>query len=88
MLLLKLAHNLITSLNAYSITSSMLSNSICSLGAHPWQATVRVRGKDSSFHWCGAVLISRRHLLTAAHCLREFPLATYLIRVGDFALGE
>ena len=47
-----------------------------------------MRGKDSSFHWCGAVVISRRHLLTAAHCLREFPLSTYLIRVGDFALGE
>ena len=57
-------------------------------GAHPWQATVRVRGRDASYHWCGAVVVSRNHVLTAAHCLREFPLSTYLVRVGDFSLGE
>ena len=56
-------------------------------GEHPWQASIRVRGKNRSYHWCGAVIISRFHVLTAAHCLREFPLSTYLVRVGDFALN-
>ena len=56
-------------------------------GAHPWQATLRVKGRDASYHWCGAVVVSRFHLLTAAHCLREFPLATYIVRVGDYAIG-
>ncbi len=57
-------------------------------GAHPWQASIRVRGREETYHWCGAVIISHYHLLTAAHCLREFPLATYIVRVGDFALGD
>ena len=57
-------------------------------GVHPWQASVRVRGKDKTYHWCGAVIISRHHVLTAAHCLREFPVATYIVRVGDYALGN
>lgn len=58
------------------------------IGAHPWQATLRVRGKDKTYHWCGAAIVSHFHVLTAAHCLRDFPLATYLVRVGDYAIGN
>ncbi len=57
-------------------------------GAHPWQASLRVRGRDATYHWCGAAIVGRFHILTAAHCLREFPLATYFIRVGDDAIGK
>lgn len=57
-------------------------------GEHPWQATIRVRGKERSYHWCGAVIVTRYHLLTAAHCLKEFPKSSYMVRVGDFAQGK
>lgn len=52
-------------------------------GEHPWQATIRVKGQGKSSHWCGAVLVSRFHLLTAAHCLIGFPKGAYFIRLGD-----
>ena len=45
---------------------------------------VRVRGSTRTFHWCGAVIISSTHLLTAAHCLEDYPKESYVVRVGDW----
>lgn len=49
-------------------------------GHHPWQASLRVK----TLHWCGAVLITRYHILTAAHCLIGYPKSTYRVRIGDY----
>ncbi|CAG0882026.1 unnamed protein product [Cyprideis torosa] len=57
-------------------------------GAHPWQASLRVRAGGSSIHWCGAVVISSSHVLSAAHCLEDYPLKSYFVRVGDFDTGD
>lgn len=66
--------------NQYRVVSGKTAKQ----GHHPWQATIRAKDRNGkSAHWCGAVLISNIHLLTAAHCLNGFSKGAYLIRVGD-----
>ena len=52
-------------------------------GEHPWQASIRLKGEEKSYHWCGASIISQFHVITAAHCMKDFSKSAYLVRVGD-----
>jgi len=55
-------------------------------GAYPWQVGLRVRSRNArdSVHWCGASIISEYFILSAAHCLEDFPKGLYVLRVGDY----
>ncbi|CAM1310968.1 SCRASP1 (predicted) [Pycnogonum litorale] len=52
-------------------------------GSAPWLAEIRVKTKSRSIHWCGAVIVSEHFVISAAHCLKAFPLTSYLVRIGE-----
>ncbi|XP_047361055.1 uncharacterized protein LOC124953555 isoform X3 [Vespa velutina] len=66
------------------IFAKVVHGSIAPKGTYPWQASIRVRGHSRSNHWCGAVILSPLHVLTAAHCLEGYNKGTYFVRAGDY----
>ncbi|XP_069108214.1 hypodermin-A-like [Argopecten irradians] len=52
---------------------------------HPWQASFQFAGR----HFCGAVVVSDRIAVTAAHCVYySLPLELFSIRVGASVLSS
>ncbi|XP_015191628.1 PREDICTED: uncharacterized protein LOC107074585 isoform X3 [Polistes dominula] len=70
------------------IFAKVVHGSIAPKGTYPWQASIRVRGHSRSNHWCGAVVLSPLHVLTAAHCLEGYNKGTYFVRAGDYNTEE
>ncbi|XP_043522587.1 uncharacterized protein LOC122535258 isoform X6 [Frieseomelitta varia] len=66
------------------IFEKVVRGNVASKGSYPWQASIRVRGHSRSNHWCGAVIVSPLHVLTAAHCLEGYNKGTYFVRAGDY----
>ncbi|XP_071057276.1 uncharacterized protein [Onthophagus taurus] len=57
-------------------------------GMYPWQASVRVKGQSSQEHWCGAVIVSEKFVLTAGHCLNGYQKGGFVIVAGDYDRNE
>lgn len=57
-----------------------------SRGDFPFMVALVTRGDGS--HFCGGVLITRRHVLTAAHCFNEIPWRDVDVRVGQDDLTD
>lgn len=55
-------------------------------GEWPWMAAILQRGKDMPI--CGGVLISDRHVLTAAHCTKRRTKNQLLVRLGEYNFDE
>lgn len=49
------------------------------------QASIRLKSiSGSSTHWCGAVVVSQFHVITAGHCLRDYVKSAYFVTAGDY----
>lgn len=48
----------------------------------PWMAALLREGY--SYVWCGGVLITDRHVLTAAHCLEKLKKDEIFVRLGEY----
>lgn len=52
------------------------------VGEHPWMVSIMRTGVNPN-QYCGGVLLSTRHVLTAAHCLFGFDWKTIWVRFGE-----
>ena len=58
-------------------------------GQFPWQARVVVYNRRSRKyeHQCGGIIVTRRHVLTASHCVNRLKLTSLRVLVGDLQFG-
>jgi len=67
-----------------SVGIKIVGGQVSEVGAWPWLAVLGYGAEDKR-HWgCGGTLITSRHVLTAAHCIKAGPLA--VVRLGDHDL--
>ncbi|KAH9523393.1 hypothetical protein Btru_039911 [Bulinus truncatus] len=67
----------------YNETSRIVNGVDSELFSRPYQASLQVHIPPYGwFHFCGAVIIDKDRVLTAAHCLLSFPADILRVEVG------
>nr|XP_045612618.1 serine proteinase stubble-like [Procambarus clarkii] len=56
-------------------------------GEYPWQAAILRRETGESVYVCGAALIDRQNLITAAHCITGLTAGELKVRLGEWDVG-
>ncbi|XP_054479655.1 coagulation factor VII [Anoplopoma fimbria] len=67
-----------------TLTPRVINGETCPKGLCPWQALIR----DRKVFTCGAIVLSDRWLLTAAHCVWRKPAAFFNVTVGEHDLDK
>jgi elastase-2 len=83
-----LACLLATCLAAPAPEKRIVNGTPAALFAHPHQASIQVQSGTGWSHICGAVLIARNKILTAAHCLQGQTASRMRVEVGALNLYE
>ena len=66
----------------------IIGGSLAAEGAFPWMVSVLKVDGSSLKPFCGGVLISSQHVLTAAHCVKGKPSSKLLVRLGEYDFGR
>jgi len=66
-----------------SVNRRVLDGQPAGFGSFPWQALIRI-GKGK----CGGVLINRRHVVTAGHCVKNKNLSKVTVTLGEYHLKK
>uniref|UniRef100_F7ELF3 Ovochymase 2 (gene/pseudogene) n=1 Tax=Ornithorhynchus anatinus TaxID=9258 RepID=F7ELF3_ORNAN len=67
-----------------SLLSRIVGGSQVERGTHPWQVSL----KRGQMHFCGGTIISAQWVVTAAHCVMDRYLRTYLnVTAGEYDLS-
>ncbi|XP_075423520.1 ovochymase-2 isoform X2 [Ascaphus truei] len=67
----------------YNIQSRIVGGKSATKGQHPWIASLKRNGQ----HFCGGTIVSSTYVVTAAHCVSDRNVLSYLqVFIGDFDL--
>ncbi|KAK0072322.1 hypothetical protein PV326_000181, partial [Microctonus aethiopoides] len=57
-------------------------------GEYPWQVAILKKDPTESIYVCGGTLISPRHILTAAHCVKTYAGHELRVRLGEWDVNH
>ncbi|OAD60737.1 Serine proteinase stubble, partial [Eufriesea mexicana] len=57
-------------------------------GEYPWQVAILKKDPTESVYVCGGTLVSSRHILTAAHCVKTYAARDLRARLGEWDVNH